>query len=191
MAPPPVLPARRAPPAPARQARRCHRTLQIRLVQAAARRRPIARPNIPDASVPRSAGGQRRSAAAASADRRRVSIFSVLSSCPGDVQTAGHRASDPAAPYALQRAVFRRIPRVGHPAALGVERHAGVVALGRRHHPKAPVFGDHRHPVAGQIDRRRRLARRRRTAAPRRRAARPVLAPRDERDDRQRSANTR
>ncbi len=58
--------------------------------------------------------------------------------------------------------VFRRIPRVGRRRAVRVERHARVVAFGRRHHPEAPVLGNRRCPITSQIDRRRLFGRPRR-----------------------------
>ena len=71
---------------------------------------------------------------------------------PGDVQPAGlpHDAAD-AVRLALiaRRVVLGQVPGVGDSAAFGGERHAGVVALRRRHHAEAPVFGDERHPIAG------------------------------------------
>ena len=95
---------------------------------------------------------------------------------PGDVEARRHphqagRAVGLAAavrePWSTLSATLR---------AVVVQRHAGVVALRRRHHAPPPVLVDDRHPVAGQVDRRRRPRRRR----PRRRrgwtAARPCWA---------------
>jgi hypothetical protein len=47
--------------------------------------------------------------------------------------------------------VARRIPRVANAPPFGVEHQRFVDTLLRRHHPELPVFGDHGHPVAGQV----------------------------------------
>ena len=64
---------------------------------------------------------------------------------PGDVQAAGHaHDGGRAVRFALQAGgfVLGRIPGIDHLAGVGVERDAGGVALERRHHAPAPVFGD-------------------------------------------------
>src|SRR5437867_6969466 len=48
--------------------------------------------------------------------------------------------------------VLRRIPGVGNLAAFDVERNVGIVAFRGSHHAKAPVFGDYRYPVTGEVD---------------------------------------
>src|SRR5438093_3345704 len=77
---------------------------------------------------------------------------------PGDVDAPWHahdvgRAVCPA--LIAARRVLRRIPRVDHLAALVVQRHTREITFRRRDHPIAPIFRDHRDPVAGEIDRRR------------------------------------
>ena len=62
------------------------------------------------------------------------------------------------------RFVRRGIPPGGHLPPLRRQRHAGVIALRRSHHAKAPVFADEGDPISGEIDRRRGLRRRRRGA---------------------------
>ena len=75
---------------------------------------------------------------------------------PGDVHAPGHPhdVADPVR-FARQaaRLVLGQVPCVGDASALVVDRHAGVIALGRRQHSPAPVFGDERYPVTGDIDR--------------------------------------
>ena len=70
---------------------------------------------------------------------------------PGDVKPPG-RAHPRADAERLAAAGLLRLPEVCDAAAFAVERHAAVVALERHHHAVAPVFGDHRHPVAGEVD---------------------------------------
>src|SRR2546422_727063 len=45
-------------------------------------------------------------------------------------------------------------PCFGDAASLGVHRQIHHVALRRRHHAPAPIVGDERDPIAGEIDRR-------------------------------------
>ena len=50
--------------------------------------------------------------------------------------------------------IFGRIPGVADAAAFIVQRDAGEIALDRRHHAPAPVFGDDGNPIAGEVGRR-------------------------------------
>ena len=54
------------------------------------------------------------------------------------------------------RGILRRIPCVGRVLRLLSERDTEIVAFRGRDHPPAPVLADHRDPVAGEIERRRR-----------------------------------
>ena len=69
--------------------------------------------------------------------------------CPGDARARRH-PHDPAGaerPALLTARVVRgEIPGVGDATAFGVQRDAGVIALGRRHHSPAPVLADDRDP---------------------------------------------
>ena len=49
--------------------------------------------------------------------------------------------------------VSGRIPGIDQRHCSGRGRNATVFALGRRHHPVAPVLGDVGHPIAGEVDR--------------------------------------
>ena len=101
-------------------------------------------------------------------DERRVVL-------PEDVEASGqmHQPAGAICAALLGRCfVLRRIPGVGRAAPFGVDRHIEHVALRRRHHAPPPVVGDERHPVAGEIDRRRQARNRRRSL---RRAAAPAL----------------
>ena len=75
---------------------------------------------------------------------------------PGDVQARGH-ADDVDGSVSLagvaRRFIFGGIPGIGGGASGRIQRDAGIVALGGRHHAIAPVFGHQRNPVAGKIDR--------------------------------------
>src|SRR6267142_75027 len=62
--------------------------------------------------------------------------------------------------------VLRRIPGIGHSAALGSEWDTAVLAFVWRDHSKLPVFGDNGYPVTGEIDRGGRFWCRRRPRAP-------------------------
>src|SRR5262245_15835865 len=53
-----------------------------------------------------------------------------------------------------RRIVGGKVPAIGYLAALGVERHARIIALRRCHHPPSPVLGDDRDPLTGEVDRR-------------------------------------
>ena len=97
-----------------------------------------------------------------------VSMRSVLASSQVMLQARGHPhdAGGAVRPALLAGGfVSRRIPCLPDLAAFGVQRHGVEHALLRRDHPVLPVFGDHGHPVAGEIERggrtRRRRARRR------------------------------
>ena len=74
---------------------------------------------------------------------------------PGDLETRRqpHDAagSERAARFA-GRGVGRRVPAVGDLPPERVQRHRRVVAFRRRDHPPAPVLGDLRDPVAGDVD---------------------------------------
>ena len=63
------------------------------------------------------------------------------------------------------RGVLRRIPRVGRVLRLLSERDTEIVAFRGRDHPPAPILADHRDPVAGEIERRRRARGLRRLSA--------------------------
>ena len=75
---------------------------------------------------------------------------------PGDVQARrpAHQAG-----RAVRLALFAggfvlgRVPRLRDLLARGVDRNAAIVAVRRRDHPPAPVLGDDRDPVAGEVDR--------------------------------------
>ena len=93
---------------------------------------------------------------------------------PGDVEAAGHAHDVRRAvrlAVILAGLVFRRVPLIREFCAGRVQEEVRVVAFGRRHHPEAPVLGHDRHPVAGQIDRRRFLRCLGRRPAPRPRPA--------------------
>src|SRR5712691_4958378 len=94
---------------------------------------------------------------------------------PGEVDAAGH-AHDVRRTVRLAliaaRHILRRITRVDDLAALVVQRHAREIAFRGSDKPIAPVFRDHGHPVAGEIDRRPRPGGRRN----RRRAAAAALS---------------
>src|SRR6267142_3002477 len=62
--------------------------------------------------------------------------------------------------------VLRRIPGIGHSAALVSEWDTAVLAFVWRDHSKLPVFGDNGYPVTGEIDRGGRFWCRRRPRAP-------------------------
>ena len=82
---------------------------------------------------------------------------------PGDVQTSGNsHDGGRAVGFALEAGGFilGGIPGIDHLAGFGIGRNAGGVALERRHHAPAPVFGNISDPVSSEIDRRARLSRR-------------------------------
>ena len=79
--------------------------------------------------------------------------FQRVGILPGDVHSRRH-AHQPAGAVRLAASVHGGRPGIGDLPPLIVQWNAGVVALGRRHHPPSPLFVDDRDPVAGQIDRR-------------------------------------
>src|SRR5205823_1245660 len=75
---------------------------------------------------------------------------------PGDVDTArySHHTGCPVRPAEIStRAIFLGIPRIGDFATFVIEWDARIIALRRRHHAPAPVFGYNRNPVSCEIDR--------------------------------------
>ena len=123
---------------------------------------PIARSSRPATSACPSAlaaGPNRKSRVCVPAS---VSTLQRVVVLPGDVEPAGH-AHDRGGTIRLALLagclVGGRIPGVDDLQRFLRDRDAAVVALGRRHHAVAPVFVDEGHPVAGEIDRRRCLAR--------------------------------
>ena len=91
---------------------------------------------------------------------------------PGDVHAQGHAHDGGRAVRPAQQArgfVPGRVPGLADLASFGIHRHAGEIAPERRHHPPAPILGDDRDPVAGEVHRRRRPGRARRLWRARRR----------------------
>ena len=112
-----------------------------------------------------------------------MSIFSVVSFSQVMCRRVGYPHQAGGAVRLAAAVAWQWSHAVGHLAARVVQRHAGVIALGRRDHAPAPVLVDDRHPVPGQVDRRRRPGRRRRGAGGRTRAT-ALLAPKKPRSPR-------
>src|SRR3984893_7371301 len=74
---------------------------------------------------------------------------------PVDMQASGHshEVGGTIRPALIAlRLVLGGIPAVSSLAAFGTEGNTRVVPLVRNTHAKAPVFGDDRHPVSGEVD---------------------------------------
>src|SRR6185295_11512238 len=76
--------------------------------------------------------------------------FQDVITLPADVQPSGN-VQQAAGAVRLAGAFSLRIPRERDLSAFIAERDADVIAPGRRRHAPAPVFGDHRDPVAGDV----------------------------------------